>query len=102
MYCIITVSASVCCLPLCINWLHAGSVLCSSEMGIVMHPGTWLWEGSKKGFRNNLLKHLLLIGLFDCEVAITIILKFAHKFACLLVVTYEMWKRSIISKNAEM
>lgn len=102
MYCIITVSASVSCLPLYINWLHAGCVLCSSEMDTVMHPGAWLWECSKKSIRNNLLKHLPLIGLFGCEVAISVILKFAHKYACLLDVTCEMCKRIIISKNAEM
>lgn len=102
MYCTIIVSANVSSLPLYINWLHIGCVLCSSEMGNVMYPGAWLWEHSKKGIGNNLLEYLPLKGFFGCEVAISIILKFAHKYTCLLDVTFQMWKRSIISKNAEM
>lgn len=102
MYCITTVSANLSCLPLYINWPCIGRVPCSSEMGNVMHRGAWLWEHSKKGIRNNLLEYLPLIRFFGCEVAISIILKFAHKYTCLLDVTFETWKRNIISKNAEM
>lgn len=58
--------------------------------------------GSTAKIGNKLLESLPLIRFFGCEVAISIILKFAHKYTCLLDVTFEMWKRNIISKNAEM
>lgn len=56
----------------------------------------------KKDIGNKLLKYLPQIGFFGCEVAISIILKFPRKYTCLLEVTFEIWKRNIISKNAEM
>lgn len=64
-----------------------------------MHPGAGLWEHSKKDIGNKLLEYSPLIGFFGCEVAISIILKFAHKYTCLLEVAFEMWKRKIISKK---
>lgn len=76
-------SVNLSCLPSYINCLCIGGVLCSSEMGNMMHPGAWLWEHSEKGVGNNLSEYLPLIGFFGYEVAISIILKFAHKYTCL-------------------
>lgn len=80
--------------------------LCPSQQGNGQWdaPRSWaLGVLQKKNYIwNKLLEYLPLIGFSGCEVAISIILKFAHKYTCLLEVTFEMWKRNIISKNAEM
>lgn len=102
MHCVVAVSATRSCLPSYTNGWCMGCALHSREMDSGVHPGAGLWEHSKKDTGNKLLESLPLIGFFGCEVAISITLKFAHKYTCLLDVTFEMRKRNIISKNAEM
>lgn len=56
----------------------------------------------KNDIGNKWLEYLPQIEFVGCEVAISIILKFPCKYTCLSEVTFEMRKRNIISKNAEM